>query len=153
MKPFHIRAVLFDFDGTLSHPGSLDFESIKAELGCPRDQPVLEFIQALPDADERRRARARLDAFERDGAEGSRANAGAEKAIRRLKRRGIRIGLITRNSLASIERALENFNHLSTTDFDVLLTRDDPVAPKPDPEGILLAAEVLGVDVAETAVV
>ena len=153
MKHLHIRAVLFDFDGTLSRPGSLDFERIKKKLGCPLDRPVLEFIQALPDADERSRALAHLDAFEHAGAEGSLANAGAEETVRRLKRRNVRVGLITRNSLASIQTALRNFDHLSTSDFDVVLTRDDPVTPKPDPGGVLLAAEALGVDPGELAVV
>ena len=153
MKPLQIRAVLFDFDGTLSRPGSLDFEHIKVKLRCPLNQPVLEFIQAIPDGDERARALEHLEAFERAGAEGSFANAGAEEVVRRLKRRNVRVGLITRNSLASIQTALRNFEHLSTSDFDVLLTRDDPVTPKPDPEGVLLAAGALGVDAAELAVV
>ncbi len=153
MKPFRIRAVLFDFDGTLSHPGSLDFPAIKQELGCPLDEPVLEFIQKLPDPVARDRAMARLHAFERAGAEGSRANAGSERTVRRLKRRGVRVGLITRNSLASVERALENFDHLSIGDFEVLVTRDDPVRLKPDPEGIRHAAERLGVRTSELAVV
>jgi HAD superfamily hydrolase (TIGR01509 family) len=153
MKPLQIRAVLFDFDGTLSRPGSLDFARIKSELGCPPGEPVLEFIQGLPDEEERRRCLSSLEAFERAGAEGSRANRGAEETVRRLKRRDVRVGLITRNSLASVQRALQNFDHLTTSHFDVVITRDDPVTPKPDPQGILLAAEALGVDPADMAVV
>jgi hypothetical protein len=33
--------VLFDFDGTLTHPGALDFAAIKREVGCPADRFVL----------------------------------------------------------------------------------------------------------------
>ena len=43
-----IKGVLFDFDGTLTRPGSLDFPAMKAELGCPLDQPILEFLATLP---------------------------------------------------------------------------------------------------------
>ena len=153
MKPFRAKAVLFDFDGTLSLPGSLDFDWIKGELGCPLHKPVLEFIHALPDPDERQRAMDLLDDFERAGAEQSEPNRGAEAIVAFIRSRGLRTGLITRNSLASIERALENFEHLTLSDFDVIITRDDPPAPKPSPEGILHAADGLGVDVSELVVV
>ena len=52
-RPFRLRAVLFDFDGTLTHPGALDFAAIKREVGCPPDQFVLEWILALPHGAER----------------------------------------------------------------------------------------------------
>ena len=44
-RPFRLRAVLFDFDGTLTVPGQLDFAAIKREVGCPPDQLVLEWIE------------------------------------------------------------------------------------------------------------
>ena len=43
-----IKGVLFDFDGTLTVPGALDFPSIKRMLGCPLDHPILEFIAVQP---------------------------------------------------------------------------------------------------------
>ena len=46
---YRINAVLFDFDGTLSKPGTLDFPRLKKEIGCPPDDPVLEFIENLHD--------------------------------------------------------------------------------------------------------
>ena len=153
MKPFRAKAVLFDFDGTLSRPGSLDFDRIKGELGCPLNRPVLEFIHALPTVQERERAMARLDAFERSGAEHSEPNVHAETMVRFLRSKGLHMGLITRNSLGSIERALENFEHLDLSDFDVIITRDDPPAPKPSPEGIQHAADRLGVHVSELVMV
>ena len=45
-----IRAVLFDFDGTLTLPGSIDFAGIKKAIRCPGDAPILEFIECLPSA-------------------------------------------------------------------------------------------------------
>ena len=153
MKPFHVKAVLFDFDGTLSRPGALDFGRIKQELGCPLDRPVLEFIRELRDAGERKRAMDALDAFERAGAEDSEPNFGAEETVRTVRSLGLGLGLITRNRLSSIERALENFEHLNPSDFDVIITRDHPPAPKPSPEGIRFAADRLCVDVSELVLV
>ena len=47
--PLCLKAILFDFDGTLTRPGALDWSLIKSEIECPLDQTVLEFIQSLPE--------------------------------------------------------------------------------------------------------
>lgn len=144
--PYRIDAVLFDFDGTLTAPGALDFNEIKAELGCPFDQPVLEFIEGLASINERRAAHLRLDAFEERGAAASRPNAGAEDLLAALGRLGVPLGIVTRNSRASVDRALENFSRIAADDFAVIITREDPVKPKPSGEAIRLAARRLSVD-------
>jgi len=153
MKTFPVKAVLFDFDGTLSRPGALDFNRIKKEVGCPLHMPVLEFIHGLVDSEERERAMDILDAFERSGAERSEPNLDAEETVRLLRSRGMGLGLITRNCRASIERALDNFALLALPDFDILITREDPLPPKPSPDGIRHAADRLGVRISDLAVV
>jgi len=45
--PFYVKAVLFDFDGTLTKPGSIDFNLIKRVIGCPAESFILEFIETL----------------------------------------------------------------------------------------------------------
>ena len=47
-SPLSFKAVLFDFDGTLTKPESLNLSLVKKEIGCPADQYVLEFINRLP---------------------------------------------------------------------------------------------------------
>ncbi len=145
MKQTRIQAVLFDFDGTLTRPGALDFAVIREELNCPADTPVLEFIEALPDDTARSAAYAALDRFELDGAAGSGPNTGAEEILRFIRARGLLTGIVTRNQHACVIRAIENFTGVQVSDFDVIISRDDPAAPKPSPEGILLAARRLGV--------
>ncbi len=140
----HIKAVLFDFDGTLTEPGNLDFDAIRKAIGCPAGRPILEFIRALPGAEQRAEAVRVLDRFEAEAAEISRPNHGAEDMVRSLKNRGLRLGIISRNSLASIRKALENFKRVRPEDFCVILSRDDPFAPKPDPQGIYEAARRFG---------
>lgn len=153
MKAYEIKAVLLDFDGTLSRPGSLDFNSIKRELGCPLEKPVLEWIEGLEPEDVRNAAMARLDAFECEGARTSSPNEGAEDIVTSFKAKGLGVGLITRNSLSSILRALENFHRLSPEDFDITITRDEGLPPKPSPEGIRHAARELGVETSQIIVV
>jgi HAD superfamily hydrolase (TIGR01549 family) len=153
MKPFHIKAVLFDFDGTLTQPGSLDFSIIKKSVGCPADIPVLEFIKNLTDSEQQAAAWDKLNQFELEAAEKSRPNRGAESLIAYLRSNHIKIGIITRNSLESVERALQNFNTVDLSDFDLIITRNDPVEHKPSPDGILLAAEKFNADVTEMMMV
>jgi len=148
-----ILAVLFDFDGTLTLPGSIDFAGIKKAILCPVDVPILEFIEGLPSATDRRQAWQVLKQFEDQAARCSRPNEGAEELIRFLKRRHIRRGILTRNRSASVETALKNFVHVRLADFNVIIARDHVQRSKPDPEGVLLAARRLRVPVASLLMV
>ncbi len=148
-----IRAVLFDFDGTLTEPGSLDFGIIREAIGCPEGIPVLEYIRAMDSPVDRGRAFEILDGFEAEAARHSRPNAEAEEVLELLRMRGLKAGIISRNSRTAILAALENFAHVRPSDFAVILSRDDPYSPKPSPEGILAAASILEVSPAQLLVV
>jgi hydrogenase expression/formation protein HypE len=136
-----IRGILFDFDGTLTMPGSLDFAALKRVIGCPRDCPVLEFIDCLSSEAEKREALRILDEFEAEAAFKSQPNHGAEGLLRFIRSRGLKAGIVSRNRLVSILRALDNFKETRASHFAVILSRDDPFFPKPSPEGISAAAE------------
>lgn len=135
-----IQAVLFDFDGTLTLPGALDFAAIRQAVSCPAGRPILEFIHAIRDPRERRAALDKLDTMELRAAGRSKPNAGSQELIGWLKSNGFGLGIITRNSRQSVLRALENFNTVEPADFNLIITRDDPVRPKPSGEGIQQAA-------------
>ena len=153
-RPFRLRAVLFDFDGTLTHPGALDFAAIKREVGCPPDQFVLEWILALPAGETRDAAALTLERFELAAADASAPNEGAEELVRWLRSQGLAVGVLTRNGRSAVERALRRFAALTVDDFDVVVTRDDGhIAPKPAPDGVLHAAAAMGVAPEETLVV
>jgi hydrogenase expression/formation protein HypE len=148
-----IRAVLFDFDGTLTEPGSIDFDVIKKAIGCPKSIPVLEFIASIASQAERAEASRVLDGFEAEAARKSKPNAEAEEVIGFLHSRGLQTGIISRNSFSAIATALENFARVRAADFSVILSRDDPFSPKPSPEGILAASDRLGIPVDQVLVV
>ena len=145
-KPYRISAVLFDFDGTLTKPDALDFSVIKKILGCPDEIPALEFIESISDPQKRAEAFDELNRFESLAAANSEPNPGAENLIQTMHSNGLPMGIVTRNSMDSVKEALKNFNGIGLDYFDVVITRDDPVKPKPSPEGILLAARRLNVD-------
>jgi hydrogenase expression/formation protein HypE len=147
------RAVLFDFDGTLTHPGALDFPALRRALDCPPGTLILEHIDALPTEEERSRKRSILADFEMAAAQASVPNEGAEETVAMLRRRGIRVGILTRNTRASVLTSLANFPSLKEEDFEVILTRESGGRPKPHPDGVLAAAAAIGVPVRELLVV
>jgi len=151
--PFCVKAVLFDFDGTLTKPGSIDFNLIKRTIGCPVESFILEFIESLEDNVQKEKAISTLENFENKAADCSEPNNGAEELLLYLRSNGIRTGIISRNSLESIKRSFHNFKRIKPADFNVIITRDDPVRPKPYADGVILAAKKLKVDVKELVIV
>ena len=138
-----IKGVLFDFDGTLTIPGAIDFFEIKDSLGCPPEVSILEFIESL-DKDDQEKAHSLLDRYEGEAARISLPAQGAESVIRELKEKDLPLGIITRNSLKAILLALNNFDHIQEEDFTIILTREDSI-PKPDPAGVLIAASKMDI--------
>ena len=143
--PLCLKAILFDFDGTLTRPGALDWSMIKNEIECPLDQTVLEFIQSLPE-NKQPIAMKKLDDFEHSGAINSQPNDMAEEIVLWFRSQGIPLGIISRNSLKCIRLAFNCFKKIKISDFEFVISRDDPISPKPSPDGILLAADKFGLD-------
>jgi hydrogenase expression/formation protein HypE len=148
-----IKGVLFDFDGTLTKPGAIDFGLIRKKLECPQDKPVLEYIQSLATAEQRRHAHSLLADFEIEAARASKPHEGAEVLVQKIIACGLPVGIITRNSRKCIQEALKNFSALDIKNFDPVLTRDDPLKPKPSGEGIRFAAQKWGLAPAEVLMV
>jgi hydrogenase expression/formation protein HypE len=152
-RPFCVKAVLFDFDGTLTKPGALNFLLLKETIGCPADTPVLEFIESLPTRFQRDDASAVLARFEKEAAVISKPNPGVQDLIHYLRSKGLAVGIITRNTLLSIKRSLKNFEDIDLSAFDVVISRETPVRHKPSGDGIILAAEMLNIDVQQIIMV
>jgi len=138
-------AVLFDFDGTLTHPDALDFPALRSAIGCPPGTLILEYIDALPTEKDRATRRKILADFEMAAARASIPNDGAEETIHMIRRRGMSVGILTRNTLSSILESLKSFTTVTEKDFKVIVTRESEGRPKPHPDGVLYAARKLGV--------
>ena len=148
---YSIKGVLFDFDGTLTRPGALDFPAIKVEMNCPPDVPVLEFIQNQPPGQRVRLFQA-LERIEEAAALRSSPNEGAVRCLSALKERGIPMGILTRNSLQSVRSCMVNFRGIDLADFSAVITRADSL-PKPHPDGVHKAALRMGIPVQELLLV
>ncbi len=144
-----ISAILFDFDGTLTKPHNIDFPAVKHAIGCPSDEPTLEFIATMTDLGRRRNAEKILERFEMEAAGKAQPNENAERTVRELADMSMPLAVLTRNSESAIARSFQNFRRIDRDDFVVVFTRDDGHEPKPHPQGMIAAAAALGVPVAE----
>ncbi len=153
MKPPAIRAVLFDFDGTLTIPGAIDFEAMRSAVGCPPGRSILAYVESIADPSRRREAESAIEAIELSAADRAGEQPGAAELLAYLRRTAIKIGILTRNSRASIERSLACMSGFSAADFDLIITRDDDPAVKPSPEGVLAACARFDLSPSEVMVV
>ena len=151
MDEKRIKGVLFDFDGTLTLPGALDFPAIKRELDCPPDLPILEYLETVP-AELKPSLMKILESKEEKAAEESLPNVGAEECLLALRDKGVLIGIITRNSLPSVRLALAWFETVKLHVFSAVITRDDSL-PKPHPDGVHKACERMGLAASELMMV
>jgi len=141
-----LKLVIFDLDGTLLDT-PLDFDAIRAEIGLPDGVPILEAMGGLTDA-ERVRANRIIDRHEAEAAAESRLMPGAEPLLAWLRARGVKVAVLTRNSRASVERAVRQHGLV----FDAAVAREDN-RPKPSPAGVHDLMEACGTGPAETVVV
>lgn len=155
-QPPELRAVLFDLDGTLVHT-RIDFPRMKREVvelvaaaGVdPQELQAGDALGILAEAEARlpdhRRLREQAEAalvrIELDACEGAEEAEGAADLLRWLTARGLRVGIVTRNSPEAVERILAQI----PLPHQVLLTRAHTPRVKPDPLHLHLALERLEV--------
>ncbi|HEX8210659.1 MAG TPA: HAD-IA family hydrolase [Longimicrobium sp.] len=157
-----IRAVLYDFDGTLADSTELIMQcyrhTMTTHLGeCPPDEEWLSGF-GTPLADQIARfARtpdetgAMLDTY-RDHQDSLLQTAlrpypGAEEVLSELQRRGVPLAIVTSRLRHATLRGLDICG--LSRHFEVIITPEDVRNAKPDPEPVLLALERLGVPAAE----
>ncbi|MGH7476154.1 MAG: HAD-IA family hydrolase [Longimicrobiales bacterium] len=151
------QAVLFDLDGTLA-------DTVPLILACYRHTMTAHLGAAPPDSAWLRGLGMPLSiqllSFARDEAEAARMVetyvayqrtahdalarefAGACDAVAELRRRGIRLGVVTSKRRDIAQRTIACCG-LTLDAFDVAIYADDVELGKPDPEPVLLALERL----------
>jgi pyrophosphatase PpaX len=161
-KTARIRAVLYDFDGTLA-------DSTDLIMRCYRHTMQTHLGQVPPDEEWLRGFGMTLESqiarFARDEAESLamldtyrdyqntlhddmlRPFPDAVETVAELERRGFRLAIVTSKHRRSAMRGMELCGLVSH--FDVIVTPDDVTHPKPHPEPVLTALRQLGVAPAE----
>lgn len=170
------KAVMFDLDGTLI-VSTIDFMKFRTRLieyirekgadmrGYNVRQTTVSMISKFESELRRRGADEEtvrscldeIDAFlneiELENIAETRAAPGAESLLELLKRRGIRIGILTRGSPEYAKKALVIAGLARYIDAIVARDRNSGISPKPDPESAMALAEKLGVTVDESVMV
>ncbi|MFI5733831.1 HAD-IA family hydrolase [Kribbella sp. NPDC051587] len=158
-----IRAVLFDMDGTLvdsdavvdrswstwaTEYGLSPTEVLAVAHGNPAAATVAQFLPDLTDS-ERAAAGARVLELETDDVTDVVPTPGAHELIATLERLGIPWAVYTSapDVLAKVRLAAAGIAP------SILVTIDDVAHGKPNPEGYLRAAELVGVDIQQCLVV
>lgn len=153
-----IRAVLYDFDGTLADSTELIMlcyrHTMRTHLGdVPPDEVWLSGFGMTLESQMRRFARdaaeaeAMLDTY-RDYQNGIhddllRPFPDAAETVAELERRGYGLAIVTSKHRRATLRGMELCGLVRH--FDVIVTPEDVTEPKPHPEPVLFALEKLGV--------
>lgn len=158
--PAALRAVLFDFEGTLVE-FAWDLEAGEAALRAglvdmgfspdlfARDSYATMWNRALgltgPAGEDALRARMGpiYDRYDLDALERWRLRPGARETVLEIRRRGLQVAVVSNIGRIALEPAIERFalgDHL-----DLVVTRDDVRFMKPDGEGLRSCLDRLGV--------
>jgi phosphoglycolate phosphatase len=154
-----IRAVIFDFDGTLAVL-NIDFSSMRERIfdlmrcygvqeEMIQEKYLLEIIDEVYQIlwktnpthaeDFYQKAHDILHEVEMKAAERGKLIPGTEATLKSLKQRGIKIGIITRNCEDAVRKVFPNLN-----DFcDVFVSRNSVKKVKPHPDHLTFAMESL----------
>jgi HAD superfamily hydrolase (TIGR01509 family) len=146
----HARHWVFDMDGTLTLAVH-DFQAIRAALGVPLDQPILEHIATLP-PEAARAMSQRLEEIERDLCHQTEAADGADELLAYLQAQGVRLGILTRNAHTFALLTLEHVGLLRYFDVVAIIGREQ-ARPKPHAEGFERLAALWGVSPAACVMV
>ena len=124
------KGIIFDMDGTLTVP-LLDFNRIQRELGIVEGD-IAEVIESWPEP-RRTQGWRLIEKYEQEASENNRLQPDALEVLAGFAARRIRLGIITRNTMESVEKLLKT---KLTVAFDIILTREFPHM-KPSPEPVL----------------
>ena len=164
-----IKAILFDYDGTLMDTNDLIIASwqhmAKTFIGheLESEEMLSTFGKPLEDCMEETRVRYGLSCSKYDMCDVYRAYQkdhlkeqrhpfpGTREMLEGLKAKGVKLGIVTSRFNASTEEGLRYFDLWDY--FDGMVGADDTSIHKPNPEPALLCCEKLGVDPKECLMV
>ncbi len=78
---------------------------------------------------------------------------GAEAVFGYLRSRDIRLAIVSRDSLATVQKILANVSYISDSDFDTIISREGIQSNSPDIDAVALAAQKMKLPVHHTMVV
>ena len=169
MELQNIRAVIFDFDGTLAVL-NIDFSSMREKVfdlmkhyGVGEEligeRYLLEIIDEVcqilwgkhPEAVGKfyQEVHQIIHGIELKAAEEGKMLPGVEGALKSLRRKGLKVGIVTRNCEEAVHKVLPNIEEYC----DVFISRDSIKKVKPHPEQLTFMMKALRVSGEEVVMV
>ena len=122
-----IKGIIFDLDGTIVDT-KLDFNKIRCDLGFQPGEFILEKIDSLPNGEEKEKYHQILKYHELNSVKEATLIDGVADFIEYLKKKSIKMAILTRNYELATKKILEKFE----LNFTTIFTRDDgPAKPNP----------------------
>lgn len=157
MEVLSVKAIIFDFDGTVANTLPVNYHSFQTvfkkyddkdftdeeikEMFGPVEPVIIQ--DHLEHSDKESAIETFYQTYEDKHSDLVDANSEMDDLLRSLKDKGLKLGIMTGKSRRSLDISLEK---LGMSDlFDVIMTGDDVSEPKPHPEGVLKAIDQLGV--------
>ena len=147
------RGIVFDLDGTLTRPSSIDFARMRARVGVPLGSDTWSYVCTLSGA-ARAAAEAAVEEEEEAGLARTELRADAAHLLAALAARGMRRGLLTRNNTRVMQRAVALI-HTAVGREDVFCTALSRsfVPAKPHPAPLLHICAAWGLPPSEVVMV
>lgn len=91
-----IKGVIFDLDGTLVE-SSLNFTQMRADVGCPQNEDILTFVDALSCAEAQASAHRAILQHELDDAQNAKWLPIGKAMVEKVQAHMLPMAIVTRN--------------------------------------------------------
>ena len=145
-RPIHIKAVLFHLLGAIVPQGRQAENKRKATIGCPPESDLMEYIQNLPAAAERKQVLADLETHEIETIATFDLDTAVLDTIQFLVSKNLRIGMISTMSRKATRLFLQHFRSISSADIEVIISRAELLQLAPEANPIKVAAEKMNLE-------
>jgi hydrogenase maturation factor/beta-phosphoglucomutase-like phosphatase (HAD superfamily) len=152
-RPIHIKAVLFQLQGTVIQQRQLAEKKLKAGIGCPLETPLIDYIQNLPKPAKRKQLLSDLEDLELKAAAKLTPDAAFLKTIPYLISKNLRLGIMSTLSAKASRHVLRSFRSIPSADMQVIISRDELWQYTPGANLIDVAAEKMDVAVENLLIV
>ena len=152
-RPIHIKAVLFQLVGSIVPQDRQAEKKRKATIGCPPASDLMEYIQNLPTAAERKQVLSDLETYELKTIATFDLDTAVLDTIQFIISKNLRIGIISTMSRKATRIVLQHFRSISSADIEVIINRAELLQLAPEANPIKVAAEKMNLEVENLLIV
>jgi hydrogenase maturation factor/beta-phosphoglucomutase-like phosphatase (HAD superfamily) len=152
-RSIHIKAVLFQLQGTVVQRSQLAEKKLKAAIGCPLETRLFEFMQSLPKSARGKQILSDLETLESKTLAKLTPDAAFLETIPYLISKNLSLGIMSTVSRKASQQILRSFSTIPSTDMEVIISRDEFWQQGPEANLIDIAAEKMHVAVESLLIV